>query len=153
MTVVREDVIRMETGVSSGELSYARAANTGECLRHEGFLSRESPDLRSTRVFRIRMAARPGKGCFGPVALTGGDGIAMMDEEGLKALAERPDSITEERPVWRGPYIADLRELSDPWGNELQYKCPGDVNTNRYDLWSNGPDGRKGTDDDIGNWK
>ncbi len=43
-------------GVLSGELAHARAANGGECLRNEGFLARESPDLRSTRVLWPRTA-------------------------------------------------------------------------------------------------
>ena len=74
-------------------------------------------------------------------------------DEGLKALSERPDSIDEDSNLWRGPYVKDPDSLKDPWGNEYQYKSPGDVNTNSYDLWSNGPDGQEGTEDDIKNWK
>lgn len=74
--------------------------------------------------------------------------------EGLKALVERPEGLgEEEEDLWRGPYISSLDQLKDPWRNEYQYKCPGDVNTDAYDLWSNGPDGQSGTDDDIKNWK
>jgi general secretion pathway protein G len=40
----------------------------------------------------------------------------------------------------------------DPWGNEYQYAYPGEANPNSYDIWSYGPDGSSGTDDDIGNW-
>ena len=54
--VVPENPIRAEMGVSSGELAYARAANSGEYLRNEGFLARESPDLRGPRVLRSRAA-------------------------------------------------------------------------------------------------
>jgi len=74
-------------------------------------------------------------------------------DEGLKALSERPDSIDEDTNLWKGPYVEDPDSLRDPWGNEYQYKAPGDVNTNSYDLWSNGPDGQEGTEDDIKNWK
>ncbi len=43
--------------------------------------------------------------------------------------------------------------LKDPWGNEYQYKNPGEFNEDSYDLYSMGPDGEDGTDDDIGNWR
>jgi len=42
--------------------------------------------------------------------------------------------------------------LKDPWGQEYGYKFPGDVNTDSYDLWSNGPDRQQGTADDVCNW-
>ena len=73
--------------------------------------------------------------------------------EELKELVERPEEDEEEDSKWAGPYITDPESLKDAWGNELQYKCPGDVNENGYDLWSNGPDGEEDTDDDIQNWK
>jgi general secretion pathway protein G len=31
--------------------------------------------------------------------------------------------------------------------------CPGTHNPDSYDVWSLGPDGINGTQDDIGNWK
>jgi len=75
-------------------------------------------------------------------------------EEGLNALVEKPSTLEdEEGDKWRGPYIKSADMLKDPWGNEYGYKCPGEVNTEGYDLWSNGPDGQEGTDDDIRNWK
>lgn len=36
----------------------------------------------------------------------------------------------------------------DPWGNEYIYKVPGN-NGRKYDIYSKGPDGQEGTDDDI----
>jgi len=77
--------------------------------------------------------------------------IGKFPEE-LKELYEKPDD-EEEAEKWRGPYIDNPEKLKDPWGNELQYKCPGDVNEEGYDLWSTGPDGEDGTDDDLTNWK
>ncbi len=71
--------------------------------------------------------------------------------EELKELTEKPDDEAK-AGKWAGPYITDPGSLKDPWGNELQYKAPGQFNPERYDLWSNGPDGQDGTDDDIGNW-
>jgi general secretion pathway protein G len=73
--------------------------------------------------------------------------------EGLKAMVERPEGIDQEEDLWKGPYIGSVDQLKDPWRNEFQYKSPGDVNTDGYDLWSNGPDGQSGTEDDIKNWK
>ncbi len=75
-------------------------------------------------------------------------------DEGLKALFERPSSIDDDDKRWQGPYLKGSPEdLRDPWNNEYQYKAPGDVNEDAFDLWSNGPDGKEGTDDDIKNWR
>ncbi len=53
---------------------------------------------------------------------------------------------------WGGPYVTDPHSLKDAWGHRLLYKVPGLTNVKGYDLWSPGPDGDDGTDDDIGNW-
>jgi general secretion pathway protein G len=52
---------------------------------------------------------------------------------------------------WDGPYL-DKTVPADPWGKPYQYASPGTHNADGYDVWSNGPDGVSGTDDDIGNW-
>jgi len=68
--------------------------------------------------------------------------------EGLMALLEKPSS---DIPDWKGPYLK--RAVSkDPWGNEYVYTYPGQYNKYGYDLYSYGPDGQKGTQDDITNW-
>jgi len=71
--------------------------------------------------------------------------------EGLAALVERPSGVSEE--LWEGPYLdAEGGELPrDAWRNEFGYRSPGEHNRD-YDLWSPGPDGREGTEDDITNW-
>jgi general secretion pathway protein G len=51
---------------------------------------------------------------------------------------------------WHGPYVDKLPV--DPWGHKYIYECPGKHNTNGYDLFSAGPDGNAGTEDDIGSW-
>lgn len=57
---------------------------------------------------------------------------------------------------WRGPYFDPPKIPQDPWGNNYVYRCPGIHNTNGYDLYSTGPDGKSksgGNDpDDINNW-
>lgn len=40
----------------------------------------------------------------------------------------------------------------DPWDNEYEFKCPGDKNQNSVDVFSAGPDGQPGNEDDINNW-
>ncbi len=53
---------------------------------------------------------------------------------------------------WHGPYFDSGKVPMDPWGNPYVYYYPGKHNVASYDLLSTGPDGREGTDDDIGNW-
>ena len=52
---------------------------------------------------------------------------------------------------WRGPYLAKLPK--DPWGDAYIYYFPGKHDQKFFDLLSVGPDGKEGTDDDIGNWQ
>lgn len=68
-------------------------------------------------------------------------------EEGIEALVEKPSGLD----TWRQPYIErDVPE--DPWGNPYEYRYPGRNNTYGFDLYSRGPDGQEGTEDDIVNW-
>lgn len=71
----------------------------------------------------------------------------------LKGLTEKPDDDEKAQKWATGGYLQDAGQLKDAWGKELMYKFPGQFNQDRYDLWSVGPDGQDGTDDDIGNWK
>ena len=70
------------------------------------------------------------------------------DQEGLEALLDEPSNVRG----WHGPYIGGQSVPKDPWGMEYVYECPGDKNTESYDLYSFGPDTQEGTDDDIDNW-
>lgn len=54
---------------------------------------------------------------------------------------------------WRGPYLIDMGGLRDPWDHDYQYDAEGKKNVGGIDLWSMGPDGIDGNDDDIVNWK
>ncbi len=74
--------------------------------------------------------------------------------ESLLDLIEQPsdDQIAEK---WSGPYIENPEDMEDPWSGEFQY-AGGEAathNEGKFDLWSNGPDGIEGTEDDIVNWK
>lgn len=70
-------------------------------------------------------------------------------QQGLEALTKQPSGV--EDTAWDGPYLEEKIE-NDPWGNPWQYVCPGTHNNNDYDLYSYGPDGKQGGDDDIMNW-
>jgi general secretion pathway protein G len=66
-----------------------------------------------------------------------------------KSLA---DLIQQPRDAknWHGPYLDKIPQ--DPWGNNYEYGYPAKHNTVGFDLSSIGPDGKSGTEDDIGNW-
>jgi len=67
--------------------------------------------------------------------------------EGIKALIEKPAGWPE-HVTWRR--FLEKRSLPiDPWGNEYVYRCPGTLDPDGYDLFSTGPDGEEGTEDDI----
>jgi general secretion pathway protein G len=54
-------------------------------------------------------------------------------------------------PSRAGRYLEKPIPL-DPWGNAYQYEPPANP-LDDYRLWSYGPDGQNGTDDDIGSWQ
>jgi len=66
--------------------------------------------------------------------------------KGLSDLLQQPGNAKN----WHGPYLDKLPV--DPWGNPYVYYFPGRHNQNSFDLSSIGPDGKEGTEDDIGNW-
>ena len=69
-------------------------------------------------------------------------------EQGLDALVERSDVEPEPRRFPEDGYIKRLPK--DPWGNEYILLNPGE--NGKMDVFSVGPDGEPGTEDDIGNW-
>lgn len=71
-------------------------------------------------------------------------------EAGLDALKTPPANadVASYRP---GGYIKRLRD--DPWGNPYHYDIPGQRSGGGYDVYSAGPDGKPGNEDDIGNWQ
>ena len=73
--------------------------------------------------------------------------------EGLKALIAKPAGV--DRSKWDGPYLNDTKVPIDLWRREIQYRCPGIHNLQKFDLWTDGADGKPGgtgKDKDIGNW-
>jgi general secretion pathway protein G len=78
-------------------------------------------------------------------------------EEGLQALVSS-DQIQDEDLVkkWKGPYLGkegQPPELKDGWSRDYKYTSPGEHNTKSFDLYSAGPNGQEGDEDDIRNWK
>ncbi|MBU1191466.1 MAG: type II secretion system major pseudopilin GspG [Gammaproteobacteria bacterium] len=67
-------------------------------------------------------------------------------DQGLEALTQKP---VPDPPRWKeGGYLDRLP--TDPWQNPYQFLSPG--SHGNIDIYSMGPDGQSGTDDDIGNW-
>ncbi|MDB6030336.1 MAG: xcpT 8 [Verrucomicrobiales bacterium] len=76
------------------------------------------------------------------------NGYYPKGKNGLTDLVQPP----RDSQNWRGPYMkTDVP--GDPWGHPYVYECPGKRNPSSYDLYSIGPDGRAGTDDDVTNWQ
>lgn len=69
-------------------------------------------------------------------------------EQGLEALVEATDIEPLPRRFPDGGYVKRLPQ--DPWGNEYQLLNPGE--NGDIDIFTMGPDGEAGTEDDIGNW-
>ncbi|MCF2859597.1 type II secretion system major pseudopilin GspG [Pseudoalteromonas sp. SMS1] len=70
-------------------------------------------------------------------------------EQGLDALVEK---TTIDPVPKRFPDGGFLNELPlDPWDNPYQLVSPGEIG--KVDIFSMGPDGEVGTEDDIGNWR
>jgi general secretion pathway protein G len=69
----------------------------------------------------------------------------------LNDLIQKPSQKCKDYPA--EGYLKKKEIPLDPWSNEYNYRKPGTHNPSSYDLWSDGPDGQDGTDDDITNWK
>jgi general secretion pathway protein G len=75
-------------------------------------------------------------------------GAFPTTSQGVKALFQKPASGGLSKN-WNGPYLE--KEPIDPWGNEYQYRSPGQKRAD-FDLFSEGRDGQPGTEDDVNNW-
>lgn len=63
--------------------------------------------------------------------------------QSLEDLVQKPSDSRADK--WKGPYF-DKKEIPlDPWDNQYEYQGNG----SEYRIWSMGPDGASGTDDDI----
>jgi len=78
------------------------------------------------------------------------NGFYPTQDQGLTALLEKPTGDPEPKN-WK-KYFRRRSHIIDPWGNEYVYVYPGEHNPDSFDLYSRGPDGMDGGDDDIINW-
>ncbi|WDE08101.1 type II secretion system major pseudopilin GspG [Thalassomonas viridans] len=69
-------------------------------------------------------------------------------DQGLEALVSETDIEPLPRRFPEDGYVKRLPQ--DPWGNDYQLLNPGEQG--KMDVFSMGPDGEVGTEDDIGNW-
>ncbi|MEM9233520.1 MAG: type II secretion system major pseudopilin GspG [Pseudomonadota bacterium] len=73
-------------------------------------------------------------------------------DQGLEALVQQPQNTRNAARYRVGGYLDAPRLPDDPWGNPYQYSFPGEEGA-EFDVYSFGPDGRPGGDDDIGSWQ
>lgn len=74
--------------------------------------------------------------------------VAPDSEEGWDALITEPEDDAKKKKWTGGPYITE--KPVDPWGYELKYeKIEDGDGLKMYKVWSVGPDGDDGTDDDV----
>lgn len=69
--------------------------------------------------------------------------------ESLDALVQDPGNASN----WNGPYLRKGEVPKDPWGNDYQYRAPGQHGP--VDIWSLGADGQEGgegEDSDVISW-
>ena len=86
-----------------------------------------------------------------PLKMYGLDvGDLPTTQQGLAALREAPSDLANP-DKWKGKYLEEPVP-KDPWGNDYQYEYPGSHEEDAPDIWSWGPDGIDGTDDDITSW-
>ena len=70
--------------------------------------------------------------------------------EGLDALVKRPAGAKN----WNGPYLKKPQVPKDPWGNDYQYRFPGQHGA--FDIYSLGIDNAQGGDGearDVVSWE
>ncbi len=70
------------------------------------------------------------------------------NDQGLEALVRKPSGATG----WNGPYLKKNELPQDPWGNDYQYRYPGDnVQFEVYSLGADGSPGGEGENADVSN--
>lgn len=77
--------------------------------------------------------------------------MSAINPNSLDDLVTAP-SDPKVAKTWAGPYLDPNRSLIDPWHNPYKYNAKGTKSGAGFDVWSIGPDGQDGSEDDIGNW-
>lgn len=73
------------------------------------------------------------------------------EEEGLAVLWDK-EQLDPDADEAKWQKYLDKPLPTDPWGNEWGYRGEDPEYGEKYDLWSNGPDGEEDTEDDITAW-
>lgn len=76
------------------------------------------------------------------------NGVLPSTEQGIPALVEKPSGRPQ--PQSWSPVMKKV--ILDPWKNPYNYRRPAQKDKGPFDVWSSGPDGISGNEDDIGNW-
>ena len=107
-----------------------------------------APMQKKAYINAAKTQIRAFKGPLAAFRLDIGDYPSSQD--GLEALRMPPsDAAAAER--WAGPYL-DREVPLDPWHRPYKYSYPGQHDPEMPDIWSAGPDGIDGTEDDITSW-
>lgn len=80
------------------------------------------------------------------VRIAQGD-IANLTNQVMRYAIENNDSYPKNLADLEPKYVRELK--SDPWGNPYQYKPPTNLEIGDFVIFSAGPDGIPGTDDDV----
>lgn len=72
-------------------------------------------------------------------------GNCPTTQQGLVALLSPPKDLAEPTK-WQGPYLDKTCLPVDPWNNAYHYQT---ISDKEFRIWSIGPDGVSGTNDDI----
>ena len=67
-------------------------------------------------------------------------------DQGLRALIERPSGNPQPR-MWTS--LCKEEQLFDSWKRPFHYRCPSRDGNEPFEVWSDGPDGKSETSDDI----
>ncbi|NVJ59079.1 MAG: type II secretion system major pseudopilin GspG [Gammaproteobacteria bacterium] len=81
------------------------------------------------------------------------NGFYPTSEQGLQALAQKPETNPEPTSYPRGGYVAQLKK--DPWGNDYLYLSPAEYGDGDYEIISlgaGGQEGGEGQSADVANW-
>ena len=71
-------------------------------------------------------------------------------DEGLQALVQAPGNASN----WNGPYLNKSTVPKDPWGNDYQYRAPGQHGEfDLYSLGADNSDGGEGENKDVVSWE
>ena len=119
-----------------------------------GFATRRADEAKTIAQMETVIAAieafRADRGYY-PQAVTAVD--VKITRDGDEVYLDAAKKIPLFNRKTKAAYLKGTSaEFTDVWGNALVFQCPGTHNPAAFDLWSKGPDGNDGTDDDITNW-